>query len=159
MAWSQLDIYSLGIIESIYFLPLFLFKRNRHNIEIVAKGNLLPSLTDLFNMLITFGLTTLAWVFFRADNLNHSISYLSTIFSRSIFEIPSFGFSSFYVLQIVILIVFLFVIEWLGRENNHGLAKFGFRWKRICRLAFYFGITFLIAMYIGKEQQFIYFQF
>ena len=148
-----------GLLNAIYFLPIFLFKRNRHNIEIVAKGGFLPSVKDLFNMIITFGLTTLAWVFFRAENLGHAISYLSGIFSKSIFEVPSFGISRFYIFQILSLIVFFVIIEWFGRENNHALSKFGFKWKRIFRLAFYFGITLLIAMYMGKEQQFIYFQF
>ena len=148
-----------GFLHALYFLPLFLFKRNRNHLDIVAKGKVLPTIKDACSILITFSMTTLAWVFFRAESLSHAISYFQTIFSNSILEIPSFGYSRYYILHILILILFLMIIEWFGREEEHALAKLGLNWKRIFRLAFYFGIVILITLYMGKEQQFIYFQF
>ena len=40
------------------------------------------ALKELFQMVITFGLTVFAWIFFRAEDINHAISYISGIFSK-----------------------------------------------------------------------------
>ena len=46
-----------GALNALYFLPLLLFKKNRLNTDTVAQGKNLPSLKELFQMSITFGLT------------------------------------------------------------------------------------------------------
>lgn len=53
-----------GALNAIYFLPLLLLNRNRNNMEIVAQNSVLPSIRELFQMLFTFGLTVIAWIFF-----------------------------------------------------------------------------------------------
>ena len=71
-----------GLINALYFLPLFLFKINRVNLEIVAHDRILPNSKEVFQILLTFFLTALARIFFRSDNLQHAFSYLSGIFSK-----------------------------------------------------------------------------
>ena len=63
-----------GAINAIYFLPLFLTNRNRKNIDVVALNRVLPSLKELINIVSTFILTVFAWIFFRAENINHAFS-------------------------------------------------------------------------------------
>lgn len=143
-----------GTLNAIYFLPLLLTKNNRNNLEIVAQGKFFPSIKELFFMLQTFGLTIFAWIFFRAENIGHAISYISEIFSSSLFTIPE-------VLPrnlILLIIVFVFV-EWLGREEQYAIQYLGFKWKKPLRYVFYYAIIILIFLFGGKEQQFIYFQF
>jgi D-alanyl-lipoteichoic acid acyltransferase DltB (MBOAT superfamily) len=147
-----------GALNAIYFLPLLLVNRNRSNMSVVAKGRLIPSIKDILNIASTFLLTLLAWVFFRADSLSHAIDYLIGIFSKSLFSIPDFGNIKHAVL-VLILIGFLICIEWLGRESQYGIEKLGLSWNRNLRMAFYLGIVCLIVLFIGKEQEFIYFQF
>ncbi|MBK7238928.1 MAG: hypothetical protein IPI00_01845 [Flavobacteriales bacterium] len=53
-------------IDAILFIPLLLSGRNRKNVGNVAHGKLLPDLSEFIGMLLTFGTTLLAWVFFRA---------------------------------------------------------------------------------------------
>ncbi|MTI37943.1 MBOAT family O-acyltransferase, partial [Fulvivirga lutimaris] len=79
-----------GMLNALYFLPLLLLKRNRINTGTVAQGKLLPSFKELLQIGTTFSLTALTWVFFRAENIDHALSYLSTIFSKSLFEFPNF---------------------------------------------------------------------
>ena len=74
-----------GALNAIYFLPLLLTNNNRKNLGIVAEGKLLPSFRELFAMLTTFILTVFAWIFFRAEDLNHAFSYIGEIFSESVF--------------------------------------------------------------------------
>ncbi len=80
-----------GILNAIYFLPLLLTRNNRNNLEIVAIGKSLPTIKELFFMLVTFSLTVLAWIFFRAENIAHAVNYIFEILSPSLFTIPKFS--------------------------------------------------------------------
>lgn len=147
-----------GFLNALFIMPSILFKTNRKNLDVVAEGKLIPSLRELFNMMLTFGLTVFAWIFFRADSIHHAFSYISGIFTSSLFEVPSFtGRKEAFITTV--LIIFFLIIEWLGRENNYALEKLVIKWPRIWRWAFYYGIGLLIFLLAGKEQQFIYFQF
>ncbi|WP_439151224.1 MBOAT family O-acyltransferase [Winogradskyella sp.] len=147
-----------GALNAIYFLPLLLTNLNRNNIGIAAEGKLIPAFKTIVSILITFGLTVIAWIFFRADSVAHAISYLKGIFSQSLFSIPEFE-NRTHAVEVLILIGFLLLIEWLGRENQYGIEKLGLKWNRSLRMGFYLVIVCLIFLFIGKEQEFIYFQF
>jgi alginate O-acetyltransferase complex protein AlgI len=144
-----------GALNAIYFLPLMLAKRNRTNIEIVAQGNLFPTFREFTSILVTFTLTLFAWIFFRAQDVHHAISYIAEIFSISFFSIPE-------VLpwKIIILIILFTGIEWLGRENKYAIEKLGLDWARPWRWAMYSALVFLIGFLMpGGNVPFIYFQF
>lgn len=80
-----------GALNAIYFLPLLLTKNNRNNLDVVAQGKYLPSIKEFSLMLLIFGLTVFAWIFFRAENLGHALNYISEIFSKSLFTFPHFN--------------------------------------------------------------------
>ena len=80
-----------GALNAIYFLPLILTNNNRNNLDIVAQGKYLPSIKEFTLILLTFVLTVFTWIFFRADNIGHAISYISGIFSDSFFTVPYFS--------------------------------------------------------------------
>lgn len=147
-----------GALNAIYFLPLLLTNNNRNNLETVAKGKLFPSLKELSFMLLTFGLTVFAWIFFRADNIGHAISYISEILSPSLFSIPKFAEMRGGLTTIIFIATFV-LIEWKGREGQFAIQNFGVKWKRPLRYAMYYAIIIAIFWFSGKEQQFIYFQF
>ena len=148
-----------GILNAVYFLPLLLAKKNRTNIDIVAKGKVFPSLKEFFQMTTTFALVTLAWIFFRAENMRHALNYIGEIFSSSLFSIPKFEKMGV-ALTLIQVILFFIIVEWLGRENKHALEKIGLKWNRFFRWFFYSFILFLIGMFISNEETpFIYFQF
>ena len=67
-------------------------------------------------MIITFGLTLIAWVFFRSDSVAAAFSYIQDIFSSSLFTIPRIKTNYIWV-----FIVMLLVFEWIFREKQHGL--------------------------------------
>ena len=148
-----------GALNALYFLPLLLLNKNRANIDTVAKGKYLPSFKEFYQIGITFSLTVLAWIFFRAENIGHAWAYLSTIFSKSLFTIPIFKISRVYVLQVLLVISLFTIIEWIGRNEQYAIAKLGFEWNPYLRRSFYFLIILLITVFLGTEQQFIYFQF
>ena len=147
-----------GLLNAIYFLPLLLLNKNRNNLDEVAKDRNFPKFKELFSVLITFILTIFAWIFFRADNINHAFEYISEIFSDSLFSIPYFKDRLQAFITIVFVIVFIFV-EWMGRNGQYGIATIGLKWKVAYRYAFYYAIMNAIYWFGGNEQQFIYFQF
>jgi len=146
-----------GALNAIYFIPLLLTNNNRNNLETVAKDKLFPNLKELSSILLTFGLTVFAWIFFRAENIGHAFSYISEIFSTSIFEFPlNLGKRA----MLTIFIVGIFVlIEWQGREYQFAIKYLGLKWKTPLRIFMYYLIMFTIFLFSGKEQTFIYFQF
>jgi D-alanyl-lipoteichoic acid acyltransferase DltB (MBOAT superfamily) len=147
-----------GALNAIYFLPLLLTNNNRNYLETVAQGKSLPSLKEILFMLLTFGLTVFAWIFFRAENIGYAISYISEILSPSLFSIPKFtGMSR--ALTIIILVAIFVLVEWKGREGQYAISHLGIKWKRPIRYAMYYAIIIAIFWFGGKEQQFIYFQF
>ena len=148
-----------GALNAIYFLPLLLTNKNRDYLETVAQGKNFPSAKELLLMLLTFGLTVFAWIFFRAENIGHAISYISEIFSPSLFSIPQFV-GSREALVTISLVVFFVLIEWKGREGQYAISHFGQKWYRPIRWSFYSLIIFLIGMFMPSlESPFIYFQF
>ena len=143
-----------GALNAIYFLPLLLTNNNRNNLETVAQGKLFPNFKELSFMFLTFGLTVFAWIFFRAENVGHAFSYISEIFSGSLFTIPEI------IPRILILIIVFFVlIEWNGREEQFAIQKLGIKWNCPLRYAMYYAIIIALFWFGGREQQFIYFQF
>jgi D-alanyl-lipoteichoic acid acyltransferase DltB (MBOAT superfamily) len=147
-----------GALNAIYFLPLLLTNNNRKNLDIVAKGNLLPGIKDIGLILLTFSLTVFAWIFFRAENIGHAISYISEIFSSSLFSEPAITQRYNALITLLLIIVFI-VIEWFGREEKYAIEKTGLKWSRPLRWAFYSLLLLIILLYSGTKQEFIYFQF
>ena len=78
---ANLTFIVWGALNAVYFLPLLLTKNNRNHIDIVAKGRYLPSIRELLSILLTFGLTVVAWVFFRAENITHATTYIIDMFT------------------------------------------------------------------------------
>lgn len=142
-----------GALNAIYFLPLLLLKKNRVNTNLVAEGKYLPTLKELFQMLLTFFITLIAWVFFRADNVTNAFIYIKDMFSESLFSKPD-------ILPITVLgLVGLFLmIEWLGRAGEYAIQKIDFINKPL-RWSFYMILIILMFIYTGEQQEFIYFQF
>jgi D-alanyl-lipoteichoic acid acyltransferase DltB (MBOAT superfamily) len=144
-----------GALNAIYFLPLLLANKNRNHLDVVGKGKVFPSLREAASMLFTFCITTVAWIFFRAKNISHALSYLAGIFSEALFKAPDVMPKD----KIILLLVLFFVIEWLGREEQYAIATLGVRWKRPMRYAMYYALLVITVYYSGRAEEFIYFQF
>ena len=145
-----------GALNALYFLPLMLTGKNRNNIDEIAEGRLFPSFKEAGQILITFSLTCLAWVFFRAESVTEAIDYIGSIFSTSILSKPEV-FPS----RILALVMLFVAIEWMGREGDFAIQQVGMKWKRPFRHVMYYGV-FLLIYFAGNfsdEIEFIYFQF
>lgn len=147
-----------GFLHALYIMPSIIFNTNRKNLDIVASDRYLPNVKEFFQMSITFSLTVFAWIFFRANNMEHALNYISKIFSHSLFTSPQYHGDDFKKTLFVLLFAFV-IVEWLGRQEQFAIAKLGCNWKPVFRYAFYYAIIIAIFWYSGEQQQFIYFQF
>lgn len=145
-----------GLINALFFLPLFLLNRNRANLDVVAKDRMFPKPVELMQILSTFCIVVLGWIFFRSATLGQAFSIIDTIFSLSLFEwFPSIPIP----LSFLPITVFFIVIEWAGRADQFALEKSVRKAPRCLRWAFYYLIMLLLLFYGGEKQEFIYFQF
>ncbi len=148
-----------GALNAIYIMPSIIFNTNRTNLDIIAKGKYLPNIKEFLSMVITFGLTVFAWIFFRANNIGHSFEYISGIFSGSLFSVPYFPGIEKAIPIVLITIIFL-CFEWIGRESAYALQIVSNVRKNYLRITMYYVIIAVILMFGNfNENQFIYFQF
>jgi D-alanyl-lipoteichoic acid acyltransferase DltB (MBOAT superfamily) len=152
-----------GALNALYILPSLLVRFRPKQTDIVAQGKLVPSWREAGAMILTFSLTTFAWIFFRSADVSHAFSYVQRMV-MGMFQISSyFDAYQFALTKVGVMIPFFvavfLVIEWFGREQPFALAKISLRWPLAARWSFYYSLIFFLILFGGKEQQFIYFQF
>lgn len=147
-----------GILNAVYYLIHIRFLNRRSHLKDYTIDSNQPVLKELPQILFTFSLTAFAWIFFRAENMNHAVSYLSGIFSPSLFTIPDYPEMKKSLITIISIAIFL-LIEWKGRDQQYAISQLGLNWKKPYRYALYYLMIFVIYCFTGEKQQFIYFQF
>lgn len=143
-----------GFLNALYFLPLLLFGKHRTHTNVVASHTLLPNLKEILMMTVTFLMTVLAWIFFRAESISQACDYIIHLADASLFSKPKFR----PLFLFVFLTVFIW-IEWIGRHQLYAIETLWFKMPKLIRRFIYFLIAILIFLYSGNEQEFIYFQF
>lgn len=131
-----------------FYLVFALFTKNLRK---KIKKNILINKVSFVSILATFNLTTFAWIFFRADNVNQALNYIQQMFSSSLFSVPERR-------GIIPLIIILVAIEWIQRKKQHGLELDEIKFTTM-RWAIYYIVILAIFNFGGSQQQFIYFQF
>jgi len=142
-----------GGINAILFLPLLLTNYNRSNIDAISTQSLFPSFKEFIQIMLTFTLTTFAWIFFRAESVSKAVFYINELCSWDLISIPNL-----IPIGLYLLILILLVLEWLHREKEHGL-EFNPNIGIIPRWTAYLTLSVLILAFFGKGNSFIYFQF
>jgi alginate O-acetyltransferase complex protein AlgI len=148
-----------GFLNALFFVPLFIRKVNRRNLDVVAQYKMLPNLKEVLQVLLTFSLTSLAWIFFRSETVTDAFIYIQRIFSN-----PFIGSSISELVRvlnptkIIFPIAFLILMEWWQRTRDFGLDFAPI--KKWVRWSFYYAIL-LSILFLGafNKTEFIYFQF
>ncbi len=140
-----------GLFHSILFLPTFIFNKNRkYTSSIIAPATLLPSPKEFINVVTTFLLVTIGWVFFRSETIGDSFSYLTSMISN-------INIVTHLSPKIGVYILFLVLVDWTQRFNERNLffnfPKFFFKiFVIIC-------VLLILISFKNESQQFIYFDF
>ena len=142
-----------GAINALLFIPIFLSGKNRKNLNVAGANKMFPSFEEFFQILLTFSITTLAWVFFRAKDIGHALSFIKGIFIND-----TFWNVQFYFLSSLPLIALMLGIEWSKRTQEHPLCLGNM--NKGLRFCSYFVLAYFTALFHSNEaNQFIYFQF
>ena len=142
-----------GFAHALLFVPLFVLNKNRTFTQ--NNHNLSP--INLWRMLSTFVLVCLAWILFRAQNIEQAIFIYGKIFDFTSWTSPSLeGFNSTIIIS---MIVFLLVVEWNNKKEINPLKNIN-KLPAVVRWLFYSFLLFCISMFSPtQELPFIYFQF
>ena len=144
-----------GALNALYFLPSVLLGSNRNNLDTVAQGKVLPGIKELFQMLLTFALTCVAWVFFRAENLQSALDYLSLSVTQSFLPAKE---ATFETVDWALIIFFVF-IEWLIRVDGFSVSMSKVKFRMVRWLIYSFIISLILLFGAFEKTDFIYFQF
>jgi alginate O-acetyltransferase complex protein AlgI len=142
-----------GFINALYFIPLLVLNRNRNNLDSFKISFNLSSVRILLNILITFTITCLAWIFFRAKTIHDAISYIQRMVTDLNFTPQYFKFER-YNYEIIIMILLFVMVEWNNRYKIEPLSG-RYSWLKVS-----LSILAIIALGIFTDyKNFIYFQF
>ena len=147
-----------GGLNALYFLPIMLLNKNKINTDVVAQGKYLPSVREVLSMTLTFSLTTIAWIFFRAEDIHHAISYLSNIIHPSILTLPELITPKLEMIYTILCVFILVLFEWMNRDKIHALDIANY--NKSNRWVLYLIIIIMIITFGAfNHNSFIYFQF
>ncbi|MBF4465644.1 MBOAT family protein [Flavobacterium sp. LC2016-12] len=142
-----------GFINAIYFLPLLLLNSNRNNIDEIKLNWNFDSIKVIANILSTFIITCIAWVFFRAKTITDAFLYLKQIITKK-----DFGFQYLepdrYNYELILLIGVFVLIEWNNRHKAEPLSGK----RNLLKLALAIGSIMVFGTF-SDYKEFIYFQF
>jgi len=148
-----------GLYHALLFLPLFYLNINRNHLENI---DLFSSIKNLFRegieILVTFILVLIGWVFFRSENLTDSFIYLRRMFlefSWGAYEHPL----GYRMIDYFALLIFFLIYEYRIRKDERNPFKFK---SRYVRFAMYTLTVFLLLLFYDdtlNNRSFVYFQF
>ena len=148
--WTYL---AWGFLNGLYFLPLFLLKRNRTNIENPELAWNWSSLRVFLNIFSTFILSCVAWVFFRAKTVTDAFLYLKGIVVNGNFS-SQYLDNERYNYEILLL---LFVFVWVEWHNKTKVEPISGRFATL-KMAACLAAIIMLGTY-SDYKEFIYFQF
>lgn len=142
-----------GAANALLFIPLMITGKNKRYFDVVATERNWPTAKEVISMLTTFVLVTLAWIFFRAENVAKAIQYFRAMFNPQKWGLPA----NADIILLLLIIVFI-AVEWWGRRMPHPLdiANCSPVKRRIL-----YSIVFCMIFFFGiyNKNEFIYFQF
>lgn len=142
-----------GAVNALMFLPLLLLNRNRRNLGVIAEFSALPTFREAFNLLGTFSVTCVAWIFFRSESITDAFSFIELMF-----DMNNLRFVFPMGLRMLVPISILVMAEWLMRRSIHPLEIAHLStWQRWT--VYYVVIVLIIFYFPSLKSEFIYFQF
>ena len=136
-----------GLFHSILFIPSFIFNTNRkYTTSIIGEKTFFPTPIESLQIVTTFLLVTVGWVFFRSETILDSFNYLYQMVFE--FEFPK------YMRSKLVLIFFLIPVDYLTRKDER-LEKLTFPFEWIL----YSILILILFENMSSHTSFIYFQF
>ena len=145
-----------GALNGFYLVFAIITKKWRNRLSQIIYLDRLPGLHKTLQILITFGLTCFAWIFFRANSTHEAFSIAKKIFTLN---------GPFYIgewqqlLYGLSFISFLFFIEYRSEYHNPSPLPFKTNHWFKEQLAYAMLVVLILLVGVFDGGQFIYFQF
>jgi len=145
-----------GLYHACLIAIFILFGINTKSKDIVAQGRLLPSLKEFCQMAVTFALVIIGWIIFRAENMTQACEFITRMFTTLFDDYHITAGRKHLAYGFLLLLV-----EWLQRDKQHALQfpNTGLFKYALTRYAIYAALVYIMFVYSGEVQTFIYFQF
>ena len=150
-----------GLYNGIIIALLTLLNLNHKRSAIISEKRFFPPLKEFGQILITFALVVIGWIFFRAEDLTQAVDYIANLCDSSIVSMPNFrdlGLSFIKLTYTLFFIVLLQLIDWIQRKQDFGLEISNVKYRPI-RWSIYIIFLLIFSVFAGGQEAFIYFQF
>ncbi|WP_445733834.1 MBOAT family O-acyltransferase [Mariniflexile sp.] len=147
-----------GGFHALAFIPVFLMGRNAiYKNSVVGENTILPSLTEVGQMVLTFSIVTFSRIFFRSNSITDAFGYINRIFtdlSYGTYNNPM----GYRMIDYYILIILFIVYEYMIRKDERSPFKFK---HKVVRFVIYTIIILSMLLFYDSsvDRSFIYFQF
>ncbi len=144
-----------GFLNALYFVPLYLAGTNRRHLDEIGTDRWWPTVQESLQILMTFTLTCIAWVFFRAESIAQAFDYLRRM-SQCTISVPGVALAGDLIALVPFMLFFL-TVEWHFRHQQFPFERPGTRSGVIWAFSLAAGVVILASGHL--QATFIYFQF
>ncbi len=147
-----------GAFHALAFIPVFLMGRNTiYKNSVVGENTIFPSLIEIGQVLLTFGIVTFSRIFFRSESITDAFRFIKRIFSDFTFE--TYHHPNGYRMIDFYILLFIFILyEYRIRKDERSPFKFKSKFVRF--VAYTIVILSMLLFYDDNiDRSFIYFQF
>ena len=147
-----------GFFHALLFIPLFFNKSHRRFMDVPHVFSSIKSFAiEGSQIVMTFFLVTVGWVFFRSESLSMSWMYLKEMLFGLTYG-PYLHPRGYRMIDYFVLLFAFVVFEYVMRRDERN--PFNFKSKFV-RFAVYTVLVFLMLLFYddGVDRSFIYFQF
>ncbi|GHT75451.1 O-acyltransferase [Bacteroidia bacterium] len=137
-----------GILHAVYYLVEFYYKKSELYIKNLFRKKYVK-LNQLFSMVIVFILVTIAWIYFRIENIGKASDLITYFFSGK--KEFYWGMSSFTTGMTIFLLFLFLILDWIKYKN--------IKFNSIINAAGYAFLLALILLVGVSDVGFVYFQF
>ncbi|WOD43385.1 MBOAT family O-acyltransferase [Hwangdonia lutea] len=147
-----------GAFHALAFIPVFLLGRNTiYKNSVVGENSFFPSLKEIGQVILTFGIVTFSRIFFRSESITDAFAFIRRIFSDFSYEAYHHPMG-YRMIDYYILIAVFLVYEYRMRKDERSPFKFK---SKVVRFVAYAIVILLMMLFYddGVDRSFIYFQF
>lgn len=147
-----------GAFHALAFIPVFLMGRNTiYKNNVVGENTYFPSLIEIGQMALTFGIVTFSRIFFRSESITDAFAFIKGICSDFSYE-TYFHPMGYRMIDYYILMALFVLYEYRMRKDERSPFKFK---SKVVRFIAYTIIILLMMLFYddGVDRSFIYFQF
>lgn len=142
-----------GLLNALYFLPLLLSNKNRTHTGNIESVTVVEGIKVFSQIGLTFLLTCLAWIFFRAKTITEAFGYIGRMFSNLEFK-PQYFVIERYNYELIPMVALFVAFEWFNRYRIEPVSgKYSY-----LKIAIGIAVLLLFGVY-SEYKNFIYFQF